>query len=121
MSRVLDARTFAEWLDDFLPPVTSDAFRPLTVPALVSEDGEQLEETNLMGAKSHLIGLAFIRAEALNSIATALPTSDARVGEYRRLAQMHGDNGFEAMFDADYMGTHWIGTFALRYLVSAPE
>ena len=87
----------------------------------VRGDEEQLEETNLLGAKSHLIGLALIRAEALNSIAAALPADDPRVAAYRKLAAFHGRTGFDAMFDADYMGTHWIGTFALRYLLtSAP-
>ena len=118
MSRVLEADAYRAWLNEFLPPVESDAFQPLTVPAVINEDGDRLEETSLMGAKSHLIGLAFIRAAALNSIAAALPPSDPRVETYQQLARMHGENGFEAMFDADYMGTHWIGTFALRYLVS---
>jgi hypothetical protein len=99
--------------------VYAPAFRPLTVAVEVRDDDEALDELNLLGAKSHLIGLAFIRAAAMNDIASALPDGDPRVAAYRKLADFHGRTGFDAMFDADYTGSHWIGTFALRYLVSA--
>jgi len=71
-----------------------------------------------LGRKSHLIGLAFIRADAMNRIAAALPPGDPRIAAYQGLAVLHGAMGFEAMFDADYAGSHWIGTFALKYLLS---
>ena len=76
------------------------------------------EETRALGGKSHLIGLAFIRADAMNRIAAALPAGDPRIAAYQDLAVLHGAMGFEAMFDADYAGSHWIGTFALKYLLS---
>jgi hypothetical protein len=31
---------------------------------------------------------------------------------------LHGSRGFDAMFEADYAGSHWIGTFALKYLLT---
>ncbi len=71
-----------------------------------------------LASRSHLIGLAFIRADAMNRIVAALPANDPRVEVYRKLALLHGSMGFEAMFDADYAGSHWIGTFALKYLLS---
>lgn len=119
MSQVLGQAEFVAWFGDFMPPVYSPAFRPLTVAVEVRDDDEALDELNLLGAKSHLIGLAFIRAAAMNEIASALPNDDPRVTAYRKLADFHGRTGFDAMFDADYTGSHWIGTFALRYLVSA--
>jgi hypothetical protein len=73
-----------------------------------------------LASRSHLIGLAFVRADAMNRIAAALPADDARVAAYRKLAVLHGSMGFEAMFDADYAGSHWIGTFALKYLLTQP-
>lgn len=76
------------------------------------------EETRALGSKSHLIGLAFIRADAMNRIAAALPPGDPRTEAYQKLAALHGAMGFEAMFDADYAGSHWIGTFALKYLLT---
>jgi hypothetical protein len=121
MSQVLGQAEFVSWFGKFMAPVYSPAFRPLTVAVEVREDDEALEEINLLGAKSHLIGLAFIRAAAMNEIAAALPPDDPRGAAYRKLADSHGRTGFDAMFDADYTGSHWIGTFALRYLVSARE
>ena len=118
MSQVLDQGAFVAWFGEFMAPVYSPAFRPLTVAVEVREDDEALDELNLLGAKSHLIGLAFIRAAAMNAIAAALPEDDPRAAAYRKLADFHGRTGFDAMFDADYTGSHWIGTFALRYLLS---
>ena len=72
-----------------------------------------------MGARSHLIGLSFSRAEAMLRIADALPAGDPRVARLRELAAQHGRSGFETMFDAGYFGSHWLGSFALKYLVES--
>jgi hypothetical protein len=145
MAAVLDADTFRAWLDDFLPPVTSRAFRPLTSPTdpddvvaemervedttsssdASDEDGptslaerREAAERRFLASASHLIGLAFIRADALNRIVAALPEDDPRIPALRKIARLHGSRGFDAMFDADYAGSHWIGTFALKYLLT---
>ncbi|HEX9700707.1 MAG TPA: DUF2891 family protein [Acidobacteriota bacterium] len=76
------------------------------------------ESRQSLASRSHLIGLAFIRADAMNRIAAALPAGDPRAEAYEKLAAFHGAIGFDAMFDADYAGSHWIGTFALKYLLS---
>jgi hypothetical protein len=76
------------------------------------------ESRQSLASRSHLIGLAFIRAGAMNRIAAALPAGDPRAAAYERLAAFHGAVGFDAMFDADYAGSHWIGTFALKYLLT---
>lgn len=87
--------------------------------AASDEEQRRIEEENrALGGKSHLIGLAFIRADAMIRIAMALPLGDPRIEAYHRLAALHGAMGFEAMFDADYAGSHWIGTFALKYLLT---
>ena len=52
-------------------------------------------------------------------IADALPADDARAAGLRDLGGVHARAGFETMFDADYAGSHWIGSFALKYLVQA--
>ena len=41
-------------------------------------------------------------------------------GRVRR-SSVHGSRGFDAMFDADYAGSHWIGTFALKYLLTEKD
>jgi len=87
-------------------------------PAAEEEQRRIDEERRALGAKSHLIGLAFIRADAMIRIAAALPAGDPRIEAYQKLATLHGAMGFDAMFDADYAGSHWIGTFALKYLLA---
>ena len=71
--------------------------------------------------RSHLIGLAFGRADAILRIAAALPVTDPRVEKLRNLAAYHGRTGLETMFDADYAGSHWISSFALKYLVEVAK
>lgn len=89
------------------------------------QDGEERrredETRRALASRSHLIGLAFVRADAMNRIAAALPAGDPRIEAYRRLAMLHGSMGFDAMFGADYAGSHWIGTFALKYLLTDPR
>ncbi|MCY4572574.1 MAG: DUF2891 family protein [Gemmatimonadetes bacterium] len=67
--------------------------------------------------RSHLISLAFGRADAMLRIAAALPATDPRVGKLRELAAQHGRTGLDTMFNADYAGSHWISSFAVKYLV----
>jgi len=111
MSRLMDQSHFLTWLNNFLPPVYSTAFKPLTIPA---ESGEFTKE-DLVGAKSHLVGLAFSRAEDLVAIANALPSDDMRIPILRRLAAINAKAGFDQMRAAGYEGTHWFATYALLY------
>jgi len=129
MAMVTEREVFVEWLDDFLPPLDSDEFATLRDPAPAgsgddppSEGGAVITDDSLravLGARSHLIGLAFTRAEAMLRIADALPADDPRAAGLRELAGEHARAGFETMFDADYAGSHWIGSFAVKYLVQA--
>lgn len=119
MARVLAPAEFPQWLDRFLPAPDAPAFQALTVTLQMTGSNEELEKANMLGAKSHLIGLAVSRAKALEDIAAALPASDPRVAPYRRLANMHARSGMAAMYEASYAGTHWIGTYLVDYLLSA--
>jgi len=149
LAAVLDADTFRTWLDDFLPPLTSREFNPLTSPtdpddvvsamesvedtaasspagsdedrAASLDERREAAERRFLASASHLIGLAFIRADAMNRIAAALPDDDPRIPALRKIARLHASRGFDAMFDADYAGSHWIGTFALKYLLTELE
>ena len=129
MGMVMEPDAYVAWLDDFLPPLDSDDFATLRDAAPVehsdgapSEGGAVITNDSLravLGARSHLIGLAFTRADAMLRIARALPADDPRVEGLRDLAEEHARVGFETMFDADYAGSHWIGSFAVKYLVEA--
>ena len=127
MGMVLGPEPYATWLGGFLPPLDSDEFEPLreTNPAGAREDeppegGDVVTNDSLRsayGTYSHLIGLAFTRADAMLRIAAALPDGDPRASELRAMATEHARTGYATMFDADYAGSHWIGSFALKYLV----
>ena len=127
MGMVLEPEAYVDWLDGFLPPPDSEEFGPLreTDPAgetdeAPPEGGAVVTNDSLRsayGTHSHLIGLAFTRADAMLRIASALPGEDPRVPQLRALAIDHARTGFDTMFDADYAGSHWIGSFALKYLV----
>ena len=129
MTRVMEPEEYMLWLDSLLPPMDSADFDPLRSPvmrdsaaAAVSDGGAFLHNDSiraLLARRSHLIGLAFTRAEAMLRVASALPVADERAAVFRELANDHVRTGFETMFDADYAGSHWIGSFALKYLVEA--
>ncbi|HKE27339.1 MAG TPA: DUF2891 family protein [Bryobacteraceae bacterium] len=111
MSRLMNQSQFVAWLNHFLPPPYSAAFRPISIPA---ESGE-FSKDDLVGAKSHLIGLAFSRAEDMVVIAHTLPSDDSRVPVFRRLAAINAKAGLERIGAAGYEGSHWFATYALLY------
>lgn len=115
MSWVLDRGAFALWLTDFFPALYSIAFKPLTEPV----DVRGIKKDDLQGTKSHLVGLAFHRAEALLTIAAALPADDSRVTALRKIAAVNGGSGARAFADAGYHGSHWLGTYAVMYFRAA--
>jgi hypothetical protein len=96
MSQVLPQAEFIAWFDRFLP---ASPPQPFVTPS----------------AESHLIGLNFSRAEALLQCAHALPSADPRAAAYRQLAEAHAAQGWRGLSRTGYAGSHWLGTFALRY------
>jgi DUF2891 family protein len=114
MGRVLDPAAFAAWFDEFLPALYSPEFKPLTQPI----DPALTTNPARLAAKSHLIGLAFMRAEEMNRVAAALPASDARAAALRRLSAMHAGQGMTAMHVAGYLGSHFLGAFSILYLLT---
>lgn len=119
MGQVLPQGEFSRWLSAFLPAPTSPGFQALTVVVEMKGNNQDLVKSGMIGAKAHLIGLAVSRAKSLEDIAGALAPSDSRVAEYRRIATRQGRSGMAAMYNADYVGTHWIGTYLLDYMVTA--
>lgn len=115
MSRLLPPQQYVAWLDDFLPSVRSAEFARLAKPFDTS--GIPKEQ---FAAKSHLIGLSFSRAEALERIANALSPADPRVAVYRRVASTQAEHGFQGLVAAGYLGSHWLGTYAVMYAIEAP-
>jgi hypothetical protein len=107
MARV-DVELFAQWFADFLPAMANREPATLFTPAIVSDRSD--------GKIAHLDGLNLSRAWCWSSIAALLPLSK------RALAQEAADAHLSAALPhiaGDYMGEHWLATFALLALLSA--
>jgi hypothetical protein len=106
MSEVLEQAEFAIWFGEFLPQVASLQPAALFEPVIVSDRSD--------GKIAHLDGLNLSRAWAFRRIAKALaqqPLTDILGAAHRQLVAASlphiGD---------DYMGSHWLASFALLAL-----
>ena len=106
MRRFLAPAAFRTWFNDFLPDAAQREPASLFTPARVSDRTD--------GKIAHLDGLNFSRAWCWRSIAAAL--DDARTAQIAREA---ADTHIRASLPhvaGDYMGEHWLATFALLAL-----
>jgi hypothetical protein len=104
MRRVLPPQEFAAWLDGFLPDLGTREPATLFTPAEVSDRTDPFIV--------HLDGLNFSRAWCLRGIASALADSDARAAILRDAGALHLAAGMRGLSGGDYMGEHWLATFA---------
>jgi hypothetical protein len=107
MRRVLPASEFAFWLQRFLPEL--HLRRPATLfrPAEVSDRAD--------ARIAHLDGLNLSRAWCFRAIAGALPANDPRTVPLSAAAETHLAAALPHL-DGDYMGEHWLATFAVLAL-----
>jgi len=105
MRRVLGAAGFAAWLDAFLPGLTDRVPMSLFSPVRPTDRSD--------GQIVHLDGLNLSRAWCFRGIARALVVEDPRRAVLERAADEHLAAGLEGVASADYMGSHWLATFAL--------
>jgi len=110
MRRVLPATEFAPWFDRFLPHLGKGNPRTLFHPVSVSDRSD--------GRIAHLDGLNLSRAWCWGNLAAALPPADPRVATMRDAATRHLEAALSHVAD-DYMGEHWLATFALLALEAA--
>jgi len=108
MRRVLTAGDFSKWLDRFLPRLAEREPATLLRPAIVSDRTD--------GKIAHLDGLNLSRAWCWRSIAESWPTSDARRAIALEAADVHLAASLPHVA-GDYMGEHWLATFALLALI----
>ena len=97
MSRLLDSPEFARWFADFLPRLGEEQPATLFTPATVSDRSD--------GKIAHLDGLNLSRAWCWRSLGFAEP---AEIHLQAALPHLEGD----------YMGEHWLQTFALLALLA---
>jgi hypothetical protein len=106
MRRVLGHADFAAWLHGFLPRGLPPA---LQTPAIASDRSD--------GKLAHLDGLNLSRTWCLRAIAAALPADDALRPDLATAAATHEAAGLAHVATGDYMGEHWLASFA-TYLAS---
>lgn len=105
MRRVLDPPKFAAWLTKFLPQVPNDGSTAWLKPAEVTDRSDP--------KLAHLDGLNLSRAWMLEGMARGLPAADGRIRALRAAAAQHRDASLGAVTGEHYVGSHWLGTFAL--------
>jgi len=107
MRRLLPPARFAPWFDRFLPGLA--ASRPATLfrPARVTDRSD--------GKIAHLDGLNLSRAWCFRALAASLGPDDHRRPPLRAAAEAHLAAGLPHV-TGDYMGEHWLATFALLAL-----
>jgi hypothetical protein len=116
MGRVMDQQSYVKWLNDFLPPVYSNAFQVYAKDIDISHvDTSGPDAQVQLIAESRLIGLNFQRAADLLTISQSLPKDDLRVPVFKQLASINAKNGYDKIGKAGYEGQHWLSTFAVLY------
>lgn len=106
MRRFLPAAEFRVWFANFLPAARVGEPASLFAPALVSDRTD--------GKIAHLDGLNFSRAWCWRSIARAI--DDPVVADLARAAAERHILASLPHVAGDYMGEHWLATFALLAL-----
>jgi hypothetical protein len=107
MARISDEAGFEDWFAEFLPQVRERQPATLFTPPTVSDRSD--------GKIAHLDGLNLSRAWSWRTIAPLLP------GDARDVALEAADRHFEAALphvSGDYMGEHWLASFALLALLA---
>jgi hypothetical protein len=98
---------FAQWFERFLPRVVHHEPATLFLPAIVSDRSD--------GKIAHLDGLNLSRAWCWRSMAPLLPS------DVRSIALTSADDHLAAAMPhiaGDYMGEHWLASFALFALLA---
>ena len=109
MRQALGGREFSEWLSGFLPSLRSRKPASLFSPAVVSDRND--------GKIVHLDGLNLSRAWCWRALACTFAERD----ELRSIATEAAETHLAASLPhiaGDYMGEHWLATFALLALRS---
>ncbi|MGK4000618.1 DUF2891 domain-containing protein [Sorangium sp. So ce1024] len=107
MRRALPGPEFRGWFARFLPRAAQGEPATLFEPATVSDRSD--------GKIAHLDGLNLSRAWCWRSLASALPAGDPVRARALDAAERHLDASLPHIA-GDYMGEHWLASFALLAL-----
>jgi hypothetical protein len=108
MRRSMGSSQFPTWLDGFLPRLARREPAALFTPAIVSDRSD--------GKIAHLDGLNLSRAWCWRSLSQTWPAGDPRQNIALEAAEQHLAASMPHIA-GDYMGEHWLATFALLALL----
>jgi hypothetical protein len=108
MRRVLPPGELSLWLRDFLPRGLPPALRS---PAIVGDRSDP--------KLAHTDGLNLSRAWCLRGLAAALPPDDLLRESLARAGDAHAAAGLAHVATGNYMGEHWLASFAVYLLGTA--
>jgi len=109
LRRYLPADEFRAWLAAYLPRAAQGEPRSLFQPVIVSDRSD--------GKIAHLDGLNFSRAWCWREIAAVLPPGDPTRAAAETAAARHLAASLPHVA-GDYMGEHWLASFALLALTA---
>lgn len=108
MRRVLEPGAFAAWLGEFLPGLGGGAKGAGVAPVVPADRSDP--------KLVHLDGLNLSRAWMLEGIASRLADGDPRRQVLAAAAREHEVAGLAGVSSEHYVGSHWLGTFAVYLL-----
>jgi hypothetical protein len=108
MSVILDQDRFFQWLDAFLPELSSGGPTSLFKPAYVSDTRD--------GQLAHLHGLNLYRAFVWKLLRDKLPPNEPRREFLQAGIKAHADASMSAVTGSGYMVEHWLAAYAMLYL-----
>lgn len=110
LRRLLPQEEWRRWFEDYLPAAARQHPSTLFAPATVSDRTD--------GKIAHLDGLNLSRAWCWREIAAALPDANPARQTARRAADTHLSVALPHVA-GDYMGEHWLASFALLALTAS--
>lgn len=108
MRRALAPEDFRDWFDRFLPGPPGPVARRWLTPVEPADRSD--------GKFAHFDGLNLSRAWMLEGIAAALPAAHPLRDWLAGASVSHRAAGLAGARGSDYMGTHWLGSFAVYLL-----
>ena len=112
MLRVLKPLEFRRWFQRFLPGIGTGQTKPFLAPATVADRSDP--------KIVHLDGLNLSRAWCMRHIASVLPVKDPVRGVLSRAAAAHARDALAHVASGDYLGEHWLASFAV-YMLTVPS
>ena len=105
MRRILDRAAYSQWLSAFLPQIPRKGSSTWLPPAEVTDRTDP--------KLAHLDGLNLSRAWMLEGVARGLAPDDPRIASLHNASRAHLSASLAFVTSEHYVGSHWLGTFAL--------